>query len=178
MRVAFQIYDYIWGEFMQINLTDFLFDHETKKNLSSDLGIKQLTLGRNTIQVVDTLHVDLQITNLGEKKVNLEGCLTGTLKMPCDRCMEDVLYNFETNFSKDIQLDDPDIYYVEGHDLDLEKLALSELIIDLPMKVLCNATCKGICNQCGVNLNKETCNCDGSDIDPRLAVFKDLMREF
>ncbi len=98
--------------------------------------------------------------------------------MPCDRCMDEVHYKFETNFSKEVQLDDPDIYYVEGHNLDLEKLALSELIIELPMKVLCSETCKGICNQCGVNLNKETCNCDRSDIDPRLAVFKDLMREF
>ncbi len=169
---------YIWGEFMQINLTDFLFDHETRQKSSSDLGIKQLTLGGNTIQVEDVLHIDLEITNLGEKKVNLQGYLTGTLIMPCDRCMDDVYYRFETNFSKDVQLDDLDIYYVEGHNLDLEKLALSELIIDLPMKVLCSETCKGICNQCGVNLNKETCNCDRSDIDPRLAVFTDLMREF
>lgn len=163
---------------MQINLTDFLFDHETKKHIASDLEIKQLTLGRDTIQVGDMLHLDLEITNLGEKKVSLEGCLTGSLHMPCDRCMDNVNYQFETNFSKDVQLDDIDVYYVDGHHLDLEKLALSELIIDLPMKVLCSDTCKGICNQCGVNLNKETCSCDRSDIDPRLAVFKDLMREF
>ncbi|QUI22945.1 DUF177 domain-containing protein [Vallitalea pronyensis] len=178
MRVNFPNIKYIWGEVMHINLTDFLFDHETNRELSSDLGVKQLTLGGNKIQVEDVLHLDLQMTNLGEKKIHLEGCLTGTLMMPCDRCMDEVHYTFETDFSKDVQLDDPDIYYVEGHHLDLEKLALSELIIELPMKVLCSETCKGICNQCGVNLNQETCSCDRSDIDPRLAVFKDLMKEF
>jgi uncharacterized protein len=165
---------------MQFNLTEILSNDGMNQRISTDVGIKELDLGNNIYQVVNPIHIDLDITNLGDKKMNLQGTVTGTLNIPCDRCMEEVDHKIETNFSKDIKFQDNEdvTWYIDGYNLDLEKLALDELIIDLPMKVLCSDTCKGICNQCGVNLNKGTCDCDNSDIDPRLAVFKDLFKEF
>jgi uncharacterized protein len=38
----------------------------------------------------------------------------------------------------------------------------------LPMKPLCRPDCKGLCPQCGLNLNDEACSC-APDVDPRLA---------
>ncbi|MCT4544213.1 MAG: DUF177 domain-containing protein [Vallitalea sp.] len=163
---------------MQYNITDFLFNDGMKRNISTDINVKELNFGNNNYQI-DFIHIDVDITNLGYKKINLKGVIKGTLKIPCDRCMEEVDYNLETNFSKDIEFDgDEKIEFIDGYNLDLEKFALDEIIIHLPMKVLCSDTCKGICNQCGTNLNKGTCNCDNSDIDPRLTVFKDLFKEF
>ncbi|MCT4687387.1 YceD family protein [Vallitalea sp.] len=166
---------------MEFNLTDLLSNDGMNKKISTDVSIKQFNFGGITYRIDDIIHIDLELTNLGHRKVNLEGLVKGTLKIPCDRCMEEVDYKIETNFSKDINFDDVNeekVQYIDGYNLDLEKLALNELIIDLPMKVLCSDICKGICNQCGANLNKVTCSCDNSDIDPRLAVFKDLFKEF
>lgn len=170
-----------WGVDMKFNLTDLLSNERMNKKISTDVSINEFKFGGVTYRTSDLVHIELEITNLGYKEIKVEGAVKGTLKIPCDRCMEEVDYKVETNFSKDIKFDDDNeekVQYIDGYNLDLEKLALNELIIDLPMKVLCSDTCKGICNQCGTNLNKGTCNCDNSDIDPRLAVFKDLFKEF
>jgi len=47
----------------------------------------------------------------------------------------------------------------------------------LPMKPLCKQDCKGLCSQCGVNLNIETCQCSVQWEDPRLAGLKALITD-
>jgi len=44
------------------------------------------------------------------------------------------------------------------------------------MKPLCHADCKGLCPQCGANLNLESCTCENVQVDPRLAVLKNLLQ--
>jgi hypothetical protein len=45
----------------------------------------------------------------------------------------------------------------------------------LPMKPLCRVDCKGLCPNCGTNLNDTTCDCEIRWEDPRLAGLKALM---
>jgi len=40
-------------------------------------------------------------------------------------------------------------------------------LLTIPMKKLCKENCKGLCYRCGKDLNKETCNCNTQEIDPR-----------
>jgi len=68
--------------------------------------------------------------------------------------------------------------YVIGYCLDVDQLVCDELILNLPMKVLCSEDCKGICNRCGTNLNHETCDCDVRSLDPRMAVIQDIFKQF
>ena len=41
------------------------------------------------------------------------------------------------------------------------------LLLQLPMQILCNMDCKGLCDQCGTDLNTGTCTCSTERIDPR-----------
>jgi uncharacterized protein len=76
---------------------------------------------------------------------------------------------------------------VEGADLGLaeyrdETIDLGEVIreqfyLALPMKPLCQDACKGLCPVCGVNRNRETCNCTQEWVDPRLAALADLKKQ-
>jgi uncharacterized protein len=43
------------------------------------------------------------------------------------------------------------------------------------MKPLCRDDCKGLCPQCGTNLNRETCTCSPKWEDPRLAALRGLL---
>jgi uncharacterized protein len=55
--------------------------------------------------------------------------------------------------------------------------AIKQLIyLSMPMKSLCRDDCKGICPNCGVNLNEETCQCENSITDPRFDKLKDLLK--
>ena len=68
--------------------------------------------------------------------------------------------------------------YLQGYNLDVDQLVRDELLLNLPMKVLCDEDCKGICNRCGANLNHETCDCDRSSLDPRMSVIQDIFKQF
>ena len=68
--------------------------------------------------------------------------------------------------------------YVSGNYLDVDQLVRNELLLNLPMKVLCNENCKGICNRCGANLNYESCSCEDSGLDPRMSVIQDIFKQF
>ena len=63
----------------------------------------------------------------------------------------------------------------EGGWLDLTPLLREQGWLAVPMKPLCTPNCKGLCPQCGTNLNLESCACEKVHIDPRLAALKKLL---
>ena len=68
--------------------------------------------------------------------------------------------------------------FLNGYNLDVDQLVCNELLLSLPMKVLCREDCKGICNRCGANLNIETCDCDTRALDPRMSVIQDIFNQY
>ena len=68
--------------------------------------------------------------------------------------------------------------YIDGYNLDADKLLFSELLVSMPGKTLCKEDCKGLCLKCGTNLNIKECGCDREVLDPRMSVFKDILNEF
>ena len=65
-------------------------------------------------------------------------------------------------------------YYREGM-LDLVELMREQFVLALPMKPLCAEDCRGLCPECGTNLNKGQCGCTPRWEDPRLAALKSLL---
>lgn len=68
---------------------------------------------------------------------------------------------------------DLDLFPYEGEHVDLEPLFREEFVLAIPFAPLCAEDCKGLCGQCGINLNTGTCTCE-APIDPRLAALKGL----
>ncbi|NQW03257.1 MAG: DUF177 domain-containing protein [Acidobacteria bacterium] len=68
---------------------------------------------------------------------------------------------------------DHDFGLAEYHDeaIDLGAVVREQLYLALPMKPLCTEACKGLCPVCGVNWNRETCECQQEWVDPRMAVL-------
>ena len=64
---------------------------------------------------------------------------------------------------------DEDVYRVVGVEIDLEQMLRDATALALPLKPLCRAECKGLCAQCGRDLNESGCDCKDDDIDPRWA---------
>ena len=59
--------------------------------------------------------------------------------------------------------------------LDVIELLREQFYLALPMKPLHREDCKGLCANCGTNLNDKTCNCEVRWEDPRLAGLKALI---
>jgi uncharacterized protein len=111
------------------------------------------------------------------------------LELECGRCLEPfeipVRSTFELNYvpqsdntgEGEQQIDDDDLTtaYYRDNTLDLGELMREQFQLALPMKPLCAELCKGLCPECGTNLNKTTCGCTPKWEDPRLAALKGLL---
>lgn len=98
----------------------------------------------------------------------------------CSRCLIKVDYNdvvaFNETFSETVHDEDGEFLPYEGKEIDLSKVIRETLIVNEPTQVICQEDCKGLCQKCGANLNEEPCQCDALQIDPRLAVLRELLK--
>lgn len=100
----------------------------------------------------------------------------------CDRCAESVEKSFSFHVNKIIveklqnEQDGDDYIVVKNRTLDLDELVNEEVVLFLPSKILCKDDCKGLCAQCGANLNVEKCDCK-KDVDPRMEALLQLLDE-
>jgi uncharacterized protein len=75
---------------------------------------------------------------------------------------------------REIQDEDVETSYYRDDQIDLEQLLREQFYLALPMKPLHADDCRGLCPQCGTNLNTGTCGCTPAWEDPRLAPLKSL----
>ncbi|MGI5895252.1 MAG: YceD family protein [Candidatus Merdivicinus sp.] len=113
--------------------------------------------------------------------VRLVFCVKFSLDLVCDRCLEPFTREENLTFSHilvqklESEEEDEDYILCPGGELDLDELVRTDVLLELPTKVLCREDCKGLCGQCGQNLNFGSCKCEKKEIDPRLAVLSQLL---
>jgi uncharacterized protein len=72
----------------------------------------------------------------------------------------------------EVQVVSPSLSAVE-----LDEDVRQTIEIAVPLKLLCNERCKGLCPQCGKNLNNGPCTCELAEVDPRWESLQNLRRE-
>lgn len=105
-----------------------------------------------------------------------------TYEAPCDRCgeisCEHIDVDNEYILATEIENEDNDnIILVNVTEFDLDELCRTDVLLHIPMKHLCRSDCKGLCPECGKNLNDGPCNCGKKSIDPRFAALAELLEE-
>lgn len=97
----------------------------------------------------------------------------------CSRCLSPVSVKRNETLSEvygtEAELPE-DVLPYNGEYIDLTETIRETLILSEPMRVLCRPDCKGLCPQCGANLNEGPCSCPTDNIDPRLAVLAKLLK--
>lgn len=68
-----------------------------------------------------------------------------------------------------------DMAFYEEDELDIDELLKEQIILNIPMQPLCTESCKGICPQCGTDLNVTECKCELINTDSRLEILKTLL---
>ncbi len=172
---------------MLINLTELFTRDGKEKTYDAELDMTHFQTPEGEYPIVDAKPVRLHVINVGERRLVLDGQAELSLMIPCGRCLEPVKVPFvlslertlDLNLTEAERLENLDEQpYLKGYALDVDRLVRDELLPNLPMRVLCDEDCKGICNRCGANLNRETCGCDRSSLDPRMSVIQDIFKQF
>ena len=135
------------------------------------------------------MEVRCSLKRKGDDKVELQGWLKATVALACDRCLEQ--YNLVLESEMQLLLetisedswhlreiehvgDDLDTMILDESVVDLDDVLRQQLYLMLPVKSLCSETCRGVCPQCGANLNKEECSCATGDRTNPFAVLQQL----
>jgi uncharacterized protein len=146
------------------------------EEVASDVG---------TYNIVGPVELEFDI-HKDKDKFRLEGHLRTELELACSRCVEPYRFAVDADFDQrylpssaasseldnEVQEDDLETSYYSDDQIDLGELMREQFYLALPMKPLCSADCRGLCPQCGTNLNTGTCDCSPVWEDPRLAALK------
>lgn len=106
----------------------------------------------------------------------------------CDCCLEEVSIPLEFDFSEEyvpeaqVAEDNEEegmslVMTYSGDWLDLSEAVKENLVLNLPMRIVCDPECPGICPSCGKNLKEGQCGCIDKDIDPRLSILAKLKNQ-
>lgn len=119
------------------------------------------------------------------------GTFKGFLTVACSRCVGPVRLELDEKLhvtfmppgempeeeegdeGAEVREEDVDTFPFDGERIDLEPVLREQFVLAVPFAPLCSETCKGLCPQCGIDLNTGTCACE-QPIDPRLAALKGL----
>ncbi|MDK2901394.1 hypothetical protein H0A61_02221 [Koleobacter methoxysyntrophicus] len=166
---------------MKIDISEIEKEIGTYIDINIEREISPLEFLGEDIKFLEPIYFIGKAVNTGDFIV-IEGTIKSLLELQCHRCLEKfklpikVELNEECPLNSRIQSDEVHLE-VKDHIIDIMDVIKNAVLLNLPMKRLCDEKCKGICEQCGRNLNKEECNCRKDEIDPRLDILKKLFVE-
>ena len=172
---------------MLISLSEIMTTKDKVAHVDAPIELERFDYQGNSYEFTHKEPVNLIITNLGDRKVMLEGSSNLSMSLFCSRCLKELNYPMTISFRREIDfnlseeeraegLDETN--YIIGYNLDVDTLIYDEILVGFPMKLLCSEDCKGLCRNCGTNLNEKTCDCDTFVYDPRMSVIRDVFNNF
>ncbi|MCX7991834.1 MAG: DUF177 domain-containing protein [Proteobacteria bacterium] len=156
---------------MKVNVKDVRAGKVNRDWLESTILVNEIfeKEPNNSTKLLEPFSIHMELTSVGED-VEVYGDFSAELSFSCDRCLCDASLKLKEKFhyilmpkkeSEEELLEDEEteLSYFEGDEIDLTELAVEQLMLSIPYKLLCKTGCKGICPKCGTNLNEETCKC-------------------
>ena len=111
-----------------------------------------------------------------EHAIRLSGAFSTEIPAVCARCLDDMSYSMTVDFSE-IFRKEPDTeeeYPIEGDEIILDRMLIDQIYLNLPSRFLCKPDCKGLCPQCGANLNQGQCSCKPEEEQAQMNPFAKL----
>lgn len=120
--------------------------------------------------------------------IRIVGSLKTQVGVACARCLEPVSQPVERQFDLlyrpqgadagrdeiSVTQAEAEIGYYTGEGVELEDVLREQVLLSVPIKVVCSEGCKGLCPHCGTNLNHGTCDCKNEQADPRWDALKEI----
>jgi uncharacterized protein len=135
----------------------------------------------------ETVKVKMNVIRFGDR-VMVEGHAEMTATLSCSRCLNEYTHPIEADFREEyfpasemsagrdhkLSADEMDVGYYSDDQIDVKDIAMEQMLLVVPIKQLCKPECKGLCPECGKDLNAGSCGCERADVDPRLSKLSEL----
>jgi len=150
--------------------------------------LQAIALRRHAVSEAETAAAFAAETQRLDDKAHIHGLINADVSLACTRCLEPIAKHLEIPFHAvfvDANEEDPnaeaeiaddllDESLVEDGSINVADVVREQILLATPEQVFCDPGCKGLCPQCGANLNLIDCKCADDDIDPRWAALKSL----
>lgn len=165
---------------MILDVSQLIQSDGAVKELDLNLKLKDLSFNGQDIVFETPFKLKGAVKNIaGVLYLNLDADVS--FETQCARCLdpvkESLSFPISEVFSKTETDGEEDVTVLESGNIDLDEVVEKAFVGVLPISYLCSSDCKGLCSNCGCNLNRETCSCGEDSTDPRLAVLKDFFKD-
>lgn len=124
----------------------------------------------------------------GIAQTDVQGSIDARVEIECSRCLQIAEQSLEFPFNAtfvtpehytdekeaELKADDLDVSIIEDDKIDLKELVREQILLAIPVQVLCREDCRGLCQKCGASRNLIDCNCEEKEIDPRWQSLREL----
>ncbi len=124
----------------------------------------------------------------GIAQTDVQGNIDAIVEIECSRCLQtaeqSLGFPFNATFvtpehytdekEAELKADDLDVSIIEDDKIDLKELVREQILLAIPVQVLCREDCRGLCQKCGASRNLIDCNCEEKEIDPRWQSLREL----
>jgi uncharacterized protein len=175
---------------MIIKLDDLRL-RETPLEVDAVFTNRELKVNSAVVTLDRSVHA-LMLVQLRGDCVRVKGSLETDVSLTCSRCAGSFARHLEKRFNLDywpdpktereseefeLNYSELEIGFYRNDQIDLSSVVSEQVTLDIPMNPICREDCKGLCDQCGADLNEGPCSCDRTRIDPRLEALAELLKK-
>jgi uncharacterized protein len=141
------------------------------QSLTGDYSSDDLELNTADIEFLTSLHLEGKVTR-GDGFLRIAGEISAKLKEACGRCLAKTERGFKREFEIVATVSNDETSY------DFTPELREEILVSYSQKLLCSEDCKGLCSNCGANLNVAPCDCyEEEESTNPFSVLKKLKKE-
>lgn len=159
---------------MKVDVSDILA-YDGKDKL---IELDEIVGGLDTISVdyvFEKVSIKAKLARAGDL-INFDGRLRVDYSVKCARCLKEFSNKLDIELSEEfrdaVKCDDKEVYAYERKMINLDRFIIENVVLNLPISQVCSEDCKGLCQECGCNLNKVKCDCKVELEDSRLQLLK------
>ena len=165
------------------------------RRLSEEFKARGVESAEETVKITDSFGNERTVDCVSELSWErrggaffFHGDLSGELHTSCHLCLEDATAPMKGEFNVVLRrgadgdagrdesvVETPELVTLSAneHEFSFDHYIAENLIINIPMQIVCREQCKGLCPQCGINRNNATCEC-ADTTDPRWEALRNL----
>ncbi len=175
---------------MRIDLTCLLEGKQTELSVDFDVTPRQEdAVLPHGIELLGPVKVSCRVRD-NHGYLTLTADAAADYETACDRCLAPISTGVSFSIERlieskgahalpdGINADDEDILTMVNGTVEIDADIIEALILELPMRHLCDENCPGLCPKCGKRLSEGDCGCKNEkEIDPRLKVLQKLLEK-
>jgi uncharacterized protein len=153
--------------------------------------IEEIRFSHEDASLAEPVTTDFVLSHR-DRDLHVNGTIGTAIRFRCSCCTKEFSMPFTavfdlsylpqpkwTSHDAEIELryEEMEVAYYDGIVFDVDLMVLEQIELAIPMRFVCREDCKGLCYNCGADLNEGACLCKNEKTDSRLSVLLDFQKK-